>query len=242
MPGRVSSEPTTPKETNPPVVLEERLQKYQKIDQERDRWLKVQLLVAHQFIMSSADVFQDLVLENRTLKKKVKTIESLEKKVEDLTESLAGRIKHYEEKKERLRVAEENAAANPFAVMLVDGDGYIFPDDLLCKGTSGGEEAAQRLLNEVSKYLERYKGAKDWKLIVRVFVNLEGLARKCQSFDIIGQPNALRDFAAGFAQSQPFFDFVDVGYGKERADHKLRGERIAPLLDISYNALLMLRM
>jgi len=189
----------------------------------------------------SANVPQELIYENRKLKKSVKLTEGLENQVEDLTESLKRKIENYEEKKERLRVAEESAAANPFAVVLVDGDGYVFPDDLLCQGTSGGEEAAQRLLTEATKYLERYKGAKDWKLIVRIFVNLEGLARKCQQFDIITQSNTLRDFATGFAQSQPLFDFVDVGYGKERADHKIRGEPIAPLLNIPHNASLRLR-
>lgn len=184
---------------------------------------------------------QELIYENRKLKKTAKLTEGLENQVEDLTESLKGKIKNYEEKKERLRVAEENAAANPFAIVLVDGDGYVFPDDLLYQGTSGGEEAAQKLLTEVTKYLERYKGGKDWKLIVRIFVNLEGLARKCQQFDIVRQSNTLREFAAGFAQSQPLFDFVDVGYGKERADHKLRGEPITLLLHIPHNTLLKLR-
>ncbi len=49
MPSYVSSEPTTPKEMNvqPVVVVEERLQKYVKNDQERDKWLKVQPLIIY---------------------------------------------------------------------------------------------------------------------------------------------------------------------------------------------------
>lgn len=189
----------------------------------------------------TANVPQELVHENRKLKKKVKLTEGLENQVESLTDSLKEKAKDYEEKNQGLQVAEEVAAANPFAVVLVDGDGYVFPDDLLCQGTSGGEEAAQRLLNKASKYLERYKGAKDWKLVVRILVNLEGLARKCQQFDIVRQANTLREFATGFAQSQPLFDFVDVGYGKERADHKIKGEPSHPLLNLPHDALLKLR-
>lgn len=33
-----------------------------------------------------------------------------------------------------------------------------------------------------------------------------------------------RDFAAGFIRSKPLFDFIDVGPGKERTDHKIRGK------------------
>lgn len=170
-----------------------------------------------------ANVPQDLVNENRKLKKKVNGTEYLEQQVENLTESLKAKAKDCEEQKQSLQVAEGFAASNPFAVVLVDGDGYIFPDDLLCQGASGGQEAAQRLLNEVSKYLDRYKGAKEWKIVVRILVNLDGLARKCQSVEILKHPNTLREFAAGFAQSQALFEFVDVGYGKERADHKIKG-------------------
>jgi hypothetical protein len=42
--------------------------------------------------------------------------------------------------------------------------------------------------------------------------------------------NDLKDFTLGFTQAKASFDFIDVGYGKERADSKIRGEsRFVPL-------------
>ena len=151
------------------------------------------------------------------MKQEVKGIRTLEHEIEDLKKSLQTKTKDLEE-------AEENAASSPFAVVLIDGDGYIFPDELLCQGGSGGEEAAQRLLNEVRNYLSRFKGAKEWRIVVRIFANLEGLGRKFQSLNIVNNTHVIREFAAGFVQSQALFDIIDVGYGKERADHKIRGQ------------------
>jgi len=34
----------------------------------------------------------------------------------------------------------------------------------------------------------------------------------------------LKDFSLGFTQAKATFDFVDVGYGKERADNKIKGK------------------
>ena len=151
------------------------------------------------------------------MKQQVKGVRTLEHEIEDLTKYLHKKTKDLEE-------AEENAACNPFAVVLIDGDGYIFPDELLCQGGSGGQEAAQRLLNEARNYLSRFKGAKEWRIVVRIFTNLEGLGRKCQLLNIVNNTHVIREFAAGFAQSQALFDIIDVGYGKERADHKIRGQ------------------
>jgi hypothetical protein len=40
---------------------------------------------------------------------------------------------------------------------------------------------------------------------------------------LIENANELRDFMLGFTQAKASFDFVDVGYGKERADSKIKG-------------------
>lgn len=34
----------------------------------------------------------------------------------------------------------------------------------------------------------------------------------------------LKDFTLGFTQARASFDFIDVGYGKERADSKIKGK------------------
>lgn len=59
--------------------------------------------------------------------------------------------------------------------------------------------------------------------MVRVFVNLEGLEQTCVDLHLSHSYGTVRQFASGFTQNQPLFDFVDAGRGKERADHKIKG-------------------
>lgn len=51
---------------------------------------------------------------------------------------------------------------------------------------------------------------------------MQGLASKLQSCGFISSPSDLLAFGRAFGLAQPLFSFVDVGVGKERADHKLR--------------------
>ncbi|KAL8905340.1 MAG: hypothetical protein Q9207_002688 [Kuettlingeria erythrocarpa] len=73
-----------------------------------------------------------------------------------------------------------------------------------------------------SRHIQKYDGAVHWKIIVRIYANLEGLLKKYAYIGFAEEERALRQFVAGFTQSQPLFDFVDAGYGKERADHKIK--------------------
>ena len=59
--------------------------------------------------------------------------------------------------------------------------------------------------------------------MVRVYANFAGLSRKLVRVGINGSVNDLAVFASGFTCSQPLFDFVDAGYGKEGADYKIKG-------------------
>ena len=60
-------------------------------------------------------------------------------------------------------------------------------------------------------------------ILVKAYANLDGLGAALQRKRIIQDKDQLRAFAAGFSSRHPFFDFVDVGPGKERADVKVRG-------------------
>lgn len=48
--------------------------------------------------------------------------------------------------------------------------------------------------------------------------------------------NDLKDFTLGFTQAKASFDFIDVGYGKERADSKIRGESRLPPAGLTMDA------
>ncbi|KAL8724507.1 MAG: hypothetical protein Q9166_007908 [cf. Caloplaca sp. 2 TL-2023] len=122
----------------------------------------------------------------------------------------------------QLKETQGSAASHGFVLCLIDGDGYLFNDNLISQGATGGGEAATRLLDNIKRYIQQYEGAMNWKIIVRVYANLEGLLKKYTYIDFIEEKRALRQFVAGFTQSQPLFDFVDAGEGKERADHKIK--------------------
>ena len=59
--------------------------------------------------------------------------------------------------------------------------------------------------------------------MVRVYVNSAGLAQTLVRSNYIKAAADFSSFGCGFTQCRPLFDFVDVGGGKERADHKIRG-------------------
>jgi hypothetical protein len=60
-------------------------------------------------------------------------------------------------------------------------------------------------------------------ILVKAFANLEGLAIALVRDGRLKDVSQLRAFVTGFSSRRAFFDFVDVGAGKERADHKIRG-------------------
>ena len=95
---------------------------------------------------------------------------------------------------------------------------------MLERGFAGGAEAAQRILNSVQSYIAKYDGARDWRLVVRVFVNMDYLTRRTQSEGLMRDGNLLRQFALGFTQSQPSFEMIDAGQGKDRVAYKIKGE------------------
>lgn len=98
-----------------------------------------------------------------------------------------------------------------------------FNESLLQKGADGGAEAAQRMLNTVQQYISKFNGAGDWQVLVRVFLNIDFLSRKCQSEGVVHDEPTLRQFALGFTKSQPLFEIVDAGRGKDRVDYKVKG-------------------
>ncbi|KAL8922353.1 MAG: hypothetical protein Q9208_005206 [Pyrenodesmia sp. 3 TL-2023] len=122
----------------------------------------------------------------------------------------------------RLKDSQESTAINGFLLCLIDGDGYLFDESLIRQGAVGGGEAANRLLDNIKRHIQQHDGAVHWKIIVRIYANLEGLLKKYAYIGFTEEERALRHFVAGFTQSQPLFDFVDAGYGKERADHKIK--------------------
>lgn len=96
---------------------------------------------------------------------------------------------------------------------------------LLAAGKEGGADAAHQLQVEIRNQLRALYpegSVGDWNIVVQIILNLQGLGTKLQSCGIILNPNELAAFGRQFGLTQPLFNFVDVGGGKERADHKIR--------------------
>ncbi|KAG8530314.1 uncharacterized protein KY384_004816 [Bacidia gigantensis] len=132
------------------------------------------------------------------------------------------------QKFELLKGAEQHKNAlieerDAFVLVLIDGDGMIFNEQLMAKGEAGGKEAAGLLWNAVATDVNRRIPdlGIDYKIVTRIYANLKGLADVCHRAGMLDYPSLLEDFARGFTGSKQLFDFVDVGTGKDRADDKI---------------------
>ncbi|KAK7547013.1 C-x8-C-x5-C-x3-H type zinc finger protein [Phyllosticta citricarpa] len=124
----------------------------------------------------------------------------------------------------QLVMMRQEADNNPFVLALIDGDGAIFQDALLKAAAAGGSDAAHKLLSEIRDHvLNVYEGASgSWSIMVQIYANFEGLSRKLTSVGILKSPAEFYAFARAFTLNQPLFNMIDVGSGKERADHKIK--------------------
>jgi hypothetical protein len=105
-----------------------------------------------------------------------------------------------------------------------------FQDALLqAAGGDGGSEAASRLYHAIRDHVASlYNSSGNWPIMVQVYLSLDKLAQKLASVGLLRSPQDLRAFAQRFSVNQPLFSIIDVGHGKERADHKIKGTALCP--------------
>ena len=131
----------------------------------------------------------------------------------------------YEEEREgreRYKQLARGQGKNPIVLVLVDGDGYIFDDELVRDGADGGTRAAKRLSDAI-EYSLRRKGIEKCDVIIRVYANLVGLSKALYKAGLCGaEKRSLAPFTAGFNRAYGLNDFIDAGELKENADFKLR--------------------
>ncbi|KAH0525503.1 hypothetical protein TsFJ059_007866 [Trichoderma semiorbis] len=169
-------------------------------------------------------VTQGLELIKELLEKLDRTETQLTKTQLDLeseTETRRRLQKEAQENKEWKKRQERR----PFMVALIDADadGYVFRDSFLTRGEKGGEDAADALFAALQHYKRGLTGLPDnMDILVRAFANVSGLGQALVRDRRLQDIDQLRAFATGFSNRQVFFDFVDVGTGKERADYKIR--------------------
>ncbi|KAJ5247328.1 hypothetical protein N7468_002311 [Penicillium chermesinum] len=121
--------------------------------------------------------------------------------------------------------AKYGSSQNDFVVVLVDGDGAIFHDDFLSKPREGATDASRKLTQAVRDSLkdERLIDSENITILVRIFANMNDLARTLHLSRVISGRSDLSTFAEQFTTSRGEYDFINVGPGKENADSKMRG-------------------
>lgn len=116
--------------------------------------------------------------------------------------------------------------ADPFVLVLIDGNDMIFHQNLLRQGEHGGQVAANAINNAVLDWARTNipETPDEVKVVVRVYANVRSIANACVKAEIIAHPSQLEDFVLGFTSASPLFDFVDVGTPKGAAEGKVLGE------------------
>ncbi|KAL8917232.1 MAG: hypothetical protein Q9208_008071 [Pyrenodesmia sp. 3 TL-2023] len=117
----------------------------------------------------------------------------------------------------------ETGIGRPFVMAMIDADGYIFRKDLLKTGETGGWQAADDLAQAVRASLsDGDLGLDGVNIMAWAFADFEKVAIYLCNNHYITEDMQLYRFARGFNARRSLFHFDDVGYGKERADHKLK--------------------
>ncbi|KAI1204833.1 uncharacterized protein F4807DRAFT_445888 [Annulohypoxylon truncatum] len=125
----------------------------------------------------------------------------------------------------RLTDIQHRTEVNSFVFAIIDGDGACFREDWIIKGAEGGAIAAQQLRLDIKQHLKDiYPNVNVdlWNIIVQITLNLEGLSRKLEKIGFVRTLNDLPAFTRGFSRAQGLFSIIDVGWGKEQADFKVR--------------------
>ncbi|KAL3436186.1 hypothetical protein BDV09DRAFT_51445 [Aspergillus tetrazonus] len=111
----------------------------------------------------------------------------------------------------------------PFIVVLLDGDGMIFKDELLQLGEQGGRRAAKELSFAVENYVaDNFPTIISPKIVTKMYVNMKALCDACIRTGVVMDPSLLDEFVRGFNSSFPLFDLIDVGTGKNAAHDKIK--------------------
>ncbi len=137
---------------------------------------------------------------------------------------------------EQLRKVKALMDRNAFIVVLLDGDGMIFDDELVRKGEKGGKEAANHIWAAVNEFVARaLPHLSTFRVVTRVYANVRGLSETLCRSGVIDSPSVFENFTKGF-NDKLLFDFVDIGSGKkDMADES----KILRLVSIVYGTYLL---
>ncbi|KAF1986582.1 hypothetical protein K402DRAFT_454224 [Aulographum hederae CBS 113979] len=128
------------------------------------------------------------------------------------------------ESREKYKKLARGQDRNPFVLVLVDGDDYLFNEQLLVKGHDGGREAAQFLAKAVREQLSRIGIQGPCRIMARIYANLKDLSKRVsRQVPSVGQHSrCLAGFTSSFGSELELFDFIDSGEGQGGTEPKLK--------------------
>ncbi|KAI0204538.1 hypothetical protein F4808DRAFT_346188 [Astrocystis sublimbata] len=174
-----------------------RLEVYRQLDGERDNLIQFMI----QKIDNDERKIQELQLDLDDQKKSRMEYQSSSRTFELELERLNSKLR-----------------SGSFVVVLVDGDGAKFRDEFLRDYEQGAARAARKLKEAVQELGFGY----DMPILVRVYANINDLARALRYSGIVDTEDSLRHFAEQFTNTHADCDFINVGKGKENGDSKIR--------------------
>ncbi|KAJ2975163.1 hypothetical protein NUW58_g8436 [Xylaria curta] len=146
-------------------------------------------------------------------------ISDLELDLEDQKKSRADYQQRARELEVEIQRWTSRLNSGAFVVVLIDGDGAKFRDEFLRDHEQGAVKAAWKLKEAVK---QQAGVGHDMPILVRVYANLNDLARSLRMSGVIDVDESLRIFAEQFTNTHADCDFINVGKGKENADSKIR--------------------
>ncbi|KAI1826684.1 hypothetical protein F4861DRAFT_41315 [Xylaria intraflava] len=177
-------------------------------------------------LLTRLTIYQQADNERNTLiQGMVRKIEDYAKRVEDLELDLDDQKKSRAQYQARAMTLEteiqrwtQRLNSGSFVVVLIDGDGAKFRDDFLRDPRQGAAKAAWKLKEAVKEAGVDH----NMPILVRVYANINDLAKSLRISGIIDFDDSLQTFAEQFTNSHADFDFINVGKGKENTDSKIR--------------------
>ncbi|KAL9626243.1 MAG: hypothetical protein Q9204_007461, partial [Flavoplaca sp. TL-2023a] len=126
-----------------------------------------------------------------------------------------------------------------FVVVLIDADNYKvgasvtiltradqyswqFQKVFLSNMADGGGLAAEELLAKTRHYFQTHLNEPSLNIMVYAYANIEGLSKACLRENRT-KTKDLQRFVGQFNARYPLVNFIDVGYGDQRADCKIQG-------------------
>ena len=106
----------------------------------------------------------------------------------------------------KVDVFQKRANTCTYTCVLIDGDDLSFKEQFIQQGTSGGQDAAQRLHGAIKEYVTGLGTRQDCDIVVYMYANVYALARRYRD-----SQGDIDRFISGFNMKNPLLNLIDAG-------------------------------